>query len=110
MHTVRSRQLLVILALMTSGASTGFLAQFSRFAEWPHVSKQQAKIRQDLPVSSLITMALAGRLANSLERKFRSCRRLAWCIEVDWRAIYGTMVTAMSQLKQLHDSGAGYAH
>ena len=66
--------------------------------------------QKDLPASSLTTMALAGSLANSLERKFRSCRRLGWCIEVDWRAIYGTMVSDMSQLKQLYDSGAGYAH
>ena len=110
MHIVRSRQLLVIPALMTSGASTGFLAQFIRFAEWPHASEQQASIREDLPANSLITMALAGRLSNSLERKFRPCRRLGWCIEVDWRAIYGTMVPAMSQLKQLHGSGVGYAH
>ena len=107
MHIVRSRQLLVIPALMTSGASTGFLAQFIRFAERPHASEQQARIREYLSASSLITMALAGRLANSLERKLRSCRRLGWCIEVDWRAIYGTMDPAMSQLKQLHNSGAG---
>ena len=66
--------------------------------------------QKDLPASSLTTMALAGSLANSLERKFRSRRRLGWCIEVDWRAIYGTMVSDMSQLKQLYDSGAGYAH
>ena len=110
MHTVRSCQLLVILVLMTLRAFTGFSAQFIRFAEWPHTSMQQARIREDLPASSLNNMALAGSLASSVERKFRSCRRLGWCIAVDWRAIYETMGLAMSQLKQLHDSGAGYAH
>ena len=54
-------------------------------------------------------MTLAGSLANSLERKFRLVADSGGALRLTG-AIYGTMASDMSQLKQLHDSGAGYAH